>query len=325
MRDRRSYQSGYVLRIVDDELDHALTHPAPVLLDGPPGVGTTSIASNRARTVKHLDHRNVRRILTADPDRATGGPTPILFDQWHHHPPLWRTLTDNPGRTGPLLLTGISPDPRHRARLDPNVVTPVRVRPLTLPERLDITATVSLADLIANRPIPPTSSDLALGDYIDEIAAGGFPSYRHLDQPAVKRHLDKYLRHLIDQHLPEAGHNVRQPDALRNWLRAYATATSTTWEQIRTAANPQRPPAATTTRRYTEDLTRLRVLDPLPGWSPANSRHHHRTPRPHPTRRHPRHPPRRPRPLTADQQRRLVPRINGTLGTARLPDRTAAR
>ncbi len=34
---------------------------------------------------------------------------------------------------------------------------------------------------------------------------------------------------------------------------------------------PQRPPAATTTRRYTEDLTRLRILDPLPGWAPANS------------------------------------------------------
>jgi hypothetical protein len=42
MSDRRSYQSGYLRRIVDDELDHALAHPAPVHLDGPPGVGTTS-------------------------------------------------------------------------------------------------------------------------------------------------------------------------------------------------------------------------------------------------------------------------------------------
>jgi predicted AAA+ superfamily ATPase len=58
-------------------------------------------------------------------------------------------------------------------------------------------------------------------------------------------------------------------------MRAYAaaTATSTSWEKIRLAANPgtDAKPAKTTVLPYVDVLTRLRVLDILEAWTPGRN------------------------------------------------------
>ena len=63
---------------------------------------------------------------------------------------------------------------------------------------------------------------------------------------AVKRAVDLY----------EAGHDLRRPQVVMAWLRAYAAATSTTtsWEKIRNAASPGTDsiPAKTTVMPYIE-------------------------------------------------------------------------
>ena len=72
-----------------------------------------------------------------------------------------------------------------------------------------------------------------------------------------------------------AGHRVRNPAALRRWLRAYAAVTSTTasYETIRDAATSGEgnKPAKTTTLAYRDTLEAMWVLEPLPAWLPVGS------------------------------------------------------
>jgi len=268
-----------VRRVVDQELDELFGDLPAILLDGPKGVGKTETALQRATTVRRMDRDIDRQIVAADPDRIANDPTPVLLDEWHRLPSIWDTVrrhVDTDPSGGRFLLTGSSPatisDPTHTGA---GRITAIRIRPLTLPERLDLTPTVSLASLLHN----PAStiggrSELRLGDYVDEIAASGFPGLRHLTGRALRTQLDSYIDLIINRELADAGLVVRRPQILLGWLRAYAAATSTTttWEKIRRAATPgENPPAATTARPYIELLTGLRILDPLQAWLPTHN------------------------------------------------------
>lgn len=87
--------------------------------------------------------------------------------------------------------------------------------------------------------------------------------------------LDSYLQRVIDRDLPDQGFEVRRPETLRRWLAAYAAASSTTTSYSKildaTTGGEGSQPAKTTTIAYREHLSRVWLLDPLPGWIPANS------------------------------------------------------
>ena len=154
------------------------------------------------------------------------------------------------------------------------------MRPLSLSERWNAHAfaepTVSLADLLtSSRPPVGGFSEARLADYVTEITASGFPGFRDLSAYACSEALHGYIGRIIDRDFPEAGHNLRNPSALRRWMTAYAAATATTasYERIRGAATgghgdkPSRSAAAP----YIDTLERMHILDPLPGWSPTRN------------------------------------------------------
>ena len=154
------FRSGYVRRVVDAELDELFGDLPAILLDGPKGVGKTETALQRAKTVRHLDRGIHREIVAADPDRIAIDPTPVLLDEWHRLPAIWDTVrrhVDADSSGGRFLLTGSSPatvpDSTHTGA---GRITAIRIRPLTLPERLDLTPTVSLASLLHD-PASPAS------------------------------------------------------------------------------------------------------------------------------------------------------------------------
>ena len=68
---------------------------------------------------------------------------------------------------------------------------------------------------------------------------------------------------------------MRRPETLRRWLAAYAAASSTTTSYSRlldaATGGDGAQPAKTTTIAYRDHLTRLWLLDPVPGWIPANN------------------------------------------------------
>lgn len=278
MADTVDFKSGYVHRVVDEELEELFDHLPAVLLDGAKGVGKTATARRWAPVEWSLDDPDQRAVVEADPKIVThsGNGKPVLVDEWQRVPGVFdavRRAVDDDPTGGRFILTGSATSPMS-THSGAGRITTLRMRPLSLYERLTPgTATVSFAALLAGDTEVHGESALELADYVDEIVTGGFPGVRDLAQKARERQLDSYLDRIVDHELPDLGFHVRRPNTVRAWLKAYAAAVSTTasWEKIRDAATPgsDDKPAKTTTTPYIELLGKLRILDPVEAWTPS--------------------------------------------------------
>lgn len=267
----------YRPRVLDGELDELMAGLPAIAIEGAKAVGKTSTASQRAATAHQLDDPDQRETAEADLDLLVSGPAPILLDEWQYLPPVWdkvRRAVDAGAPPGTFLLTG-SKLPR-----DPGThsgagrIVSLRMRPMSLAERMPDTPTVSLSELLAGeRPKISGRSDLRLRDYTHQIVRSGFPGLQEMSDRNLRIQLDSYLERVVDRDFPELGQQVRNPVALRRWMAAYAAATSTatSFEKIRAAASSGNgsPPARSTVQPYRDALERLFILDPLPAWAPT--------------------------------------------------------
>lgn len=272
--------NDYQRRIIDDELDELLPHLPAIAIEGPKGVGKTETAIQRAATVLKLDDPAEVSLLNADPKRLDREPTPILIDEWQRFPRSWdlvRRSVDDNRAGGRFLLTGsASPllPPTHSGAAR---IVRLRLRPLSLAERrLSDPVTVSLRELLnGDKPAIDGLSTMELPDYTEEILASGFPAIRDLAGRARSLQIDSYLGRVVDNDIDEAGVKLRRPALLKSWLSAYAAAssTSTSYSTILNAATPGDvdKPAKSTVIGYREALTRMWLLDPLPGWIPEGN------------------------------------------------------
>ena len=271
--------AGYQPRVVDTELDEILPSLPAVSLEGPRGVGKTSTAARRGGTVVRLDDPGILEVLAAQPDRLTRGNPPVVIDEWQRYPPSWdlvRRAVDRDPAGGRFILTGSATPTAAPTHTGAGRIVPVRMRPLTLPERGVDTPTVSLRALLDdNRPDVDGATAVTLDDYTAEILAGGFPGIRHPSGRAQRAALDGYLDRVVEADIPELGVDIRRPQTLRRWLQAYAAATATTasYETIRDAATAGETakPAKTTAIPYRNALERLWILDAVPAWAPTTN------------------------------------------------------
>lgn len=270
---------AYQSRVVDDELDELLEGLPAIALEGPKGVGKTATALRRASTVFAMDDGAQRELLRADPGRLDRSPAPILVDEWQREPTVWdlvrRSVDRDPGPAR-FLLTGSATPTNAPTHSGAGRIVPLRMRPMSLAERGLAEPSVSLAALLTGTvPDIAGSSPLGLVDYADEIVRSGFPAIRLLPDRARRAQLDGYLARIVEHDFPEQGLVVRRLATLRAWLAAYASATATTssYNAILDAATPgdHDKPAKSTTIAYRDVLTRLWLLDPIPGWSTSRS------------------------------------------------------
>lgn len=266
----------YKKRIVDDVLDVLMPQLPAILLDGPKAVGKTSTATQRAKTIKHLDRSNERSLAAANPHWITQGEKPIVIDEWQRSPDVWgevKSAVDTDFTGGQYLLTGSQPHTETHSGA--GRISTVRMRPLSIAERDFEKPTVSLKKLLDGSAIVEGETSADISDYAREMKISGFPAIRGLTGRALTVALDGYIDRIIDVDIREAGLSIRKPASLRSWITAYAAATATTasWETIRDAANSgsNEPPAKTTVIPYRDALTRLRILDELPSWTPSRN------------------------------------------------------
>lgn len=267
----------YVRRIVDDELDELFNALAAIALEGPKGVGKSATALERAATVFEFDREEQRNLFDADRHRIERAPGPVLLDEWQRHPPVWdavRRSVDRDGRGGRFLLAGSASPVEAPVHSGAGRIVRLRMRPLSLAERILVQPTVSLAALLeGSKPEIQGESPIELTEYAEQIVASGFPGIRELPKRARSVQLDGYLARIADVEFLEQGFRVAKPAAFRGWMTAYAAATSTSasYSSILDAATPgdTDKPAKTTVLQYREMLSRLFLLDPVPGWIPA--------------------------------------------------------
>jgi len=272
-----SASTSYLRRIIDDELDLLLQAVPAVAIEGAKAVGKTTTASQRASVVHQLDDAGQRAIAEADPARLVAADGPVLIDEWQYVPAVWdrvRRAVDDGAPVGQFLLTGSASPVGTGTHSGGGRIVSVRMRPLSLVERLPSSPTVSLAALLtgARRKINGTST-VALTDYTEEILRSGFPGLRALSDRPLRAQLDGYVQRVVDRDFPELGHVVRNPVSLRRWMAAYAaaTATTTSFEKIRDAATggDERKPSRSAIAPYRDVLERLFIIDPVPGWKPS--------------------------------------------------------
>ncbi|MCL2090962.1 MAG: DUF4143 domain-containing protein [Micrococcales bacterium] len=264
---------AYVLRTVDSLLDQLCADLPALAIEGARGVGKTATASRRARTVLALDDEDELSLTRANPARVTTLPRPLLIDEWQLAPAVWdrvRRAVDVGVAPGDYLLTGSATPtqaPRHSGA---GRIVSVRMRPMSLAERGLVAPTVSLGDLLSGtRPDVGGECPLRLGDYAEEITASGFPALRAVAARSRPAAITGYVDELLDRDLAGLDVTVRRPGTLRQWLRAFAAATSTatSYNTILRAATPgDDKPAKTTTTTYREALERMWLLDELPAW-----------------------------------------------------------
>jgi hypothetical protein len=265
---------------VDNELDELTTGVAAIAIEGPRGVGKTQTALERAATIYRLDDPATRAVVEADPGRVKAGERPVLIDEWQVLPEVWdviRTAVDDDRTPGQFLLTGSAAPKKPPTHPGAARIVSERMRPMTLAERGVAVPTVSLAELLrGDRPPIEGRTDVTAERYAHEILASGLPGLRDLPERAVRAQLDGYLERIIDRDFEElGGERIRNTSALRRWLRAYASAVSSTasYEKIRdaaTAGNDEKP-AKTTALRYLDVLERLWVIEPIPAWIPTRN------------------------------------------------------
>ena len=268
-------QTPYTLRVIDAELDELMAGLAAIALEGPKAVGKTATALRRASTVHELDEEEQRAVAAADLDRVVGGEPPVLIDEWQRLPAIWdkvRRAVDRDATPGRFLLTGSASPEGGGSHSGAGRIIDLRMRPMSLAERLPGVASVGLARLLdGTQGGIEGRTELALDDYVDEILGSGFPGIRGLPERAREAQLASYVSRVVDRDFPEL-RPVRNPARLRAWMAAYASATATTtsFEKLRAAAAPGEgtPPAKTTVIPYMDVLKRLFILDPLPGWRP---------------------------------------------------------
>lgn len=271
--------SSYRRRVLDDELDELLPALSALAVEGAKGVGKTATALQRAATVHVLDDPAQREIAAGDPARLLTGASPVLIDEWQRVPESWdlvRRAVDAGAAPGSFLLTGSASPAESGTHSGAARIPAVRMRPLSLSERIDERPTVSLATLLEGlRPDVGGATEIGLEDYVEEILASGLPGLRGLSGRALRVQLNGYLLRIVDRDFPELGHAVRNPAGLRRWMASYAAAssTATSLEKIRDAAKSGQgdKPARNATAPYRDVLERLWILDPVPAWQPTRS------------------------------------------------------
>ncbi|MDO4897828.1 MAG: DUF4143 domain-containing protein [Rothia sp. (in: high G+C Gram-positive bacteria)] len=271
----------YLRRSIDTELDELLPYLPAIALDGPKGVGKTETAARRVSKVLNLDDDFTRTLLHNDFNLDAYSEESLLFDEWQHFPRIWdivRRKVDSKAPAGSYLLTGsATPYDTQGSHSGAGRIVSLRMRPMGLHERSGSSPSISFTQLLNGEGIalPKSPSPLNVQDYAHAIVASGFPGITGLPPRVRRQQLDSYLHRVIDRDIPDIGAKVRHPESLRRWLAAYAAAESTTTSYsklLNAAVGPEgTQPSATTTRTYREHLSKLWLLDPVPGWVPANN------------------------------------------------------
>ncbi len=270
--------SAYLPRVLDLELDALADLPA-IAVTGARAVGKTVTAARRARTIHRLADPGAFDVVAADPRRLLAGAPPILIDEWQRLPMSWdlvRTAVDD-DPSSRFLLTGSASPIDRPVHSGAGRIVNLQMRPMALSERLLEKPTVSLRKLLdGGSPPIEGETEFALEQYADEIVRSGFPGLRRLSGRQARAQLDGYVDQLLEHDFEALGGvRIRNPMLLRDWLRAYAAATSTTAsrETVRGATGrggemPSRP----TVDVYDDALRRLWLVDPVPAWLPTPNR-----------------------------------------------------
>ncbi|MFV8382327.1 DUF4143 domain-containing protein [Corynebacterium hindlerae] len=237
-----------------------------------------AVSMPRATNTYRFDRENERALIEASMDELLTSEGSVCLDEWQHVPQVWdavRRLVDD-GNSTRFFLNG-SATPRTGIDIHSGAgrILSLRMRPLSVAERVGTTPTVYIADLFEGTAEVRGETDWTLQRYADAVCSTGLPGIYQMSGRMRRQAIDSYIGRVIDRDIADQGLMVRKPESMRAWWAAYAASSSTTtaYNKILDAATPgdARKVSKDAALAYRDALTALWLLDPVPAWFPNRS------------------------------------------------------
>ena len=281
-------RTGYLPRIVDNEIEESLEVFGAISVEGPKWCGKTWTSLTYANSVSYImdpagGFSNRERALL-NPALALDGELPHLIDEWQEVPGIWDAVRFNidqePG-FGKYILTGsVTPRRDAFAHSGAGRITIIRMRPMSLFESGDSSAVVSLGAIFDKEPLPPFSADLSLKRLIDVTIRGGWPETLKLPIERAGRVSTAYINMILKNELFNDSFSRRSSQKLQTLIRALARNNSTTasistltldvdGDNRRFQDENEVSLSRQTVSGYIDDLKRIFLIEDICGWNPG--------------------------------------------------------
>ena len=272
-----SLTPAYRPRILDGELEQALTVMGAVLIEGAKATGKTSSAERVASTSVHLDSDQVQRELAETaPHLLLAQEPPLLVDEWQVVPAIWnqvRREVDVRRLPGQFILTGsATPNDADGVQRHSGAgrFARLRMRPMSMFESGNSSGEVSLAGLFLGE-LPTVRGDhLTVEALANAVVVGGWPALVDAGDSEARLWLRGYLDTIIEVDVQQIG-TRRDPVGVRRVLTALGrhTASILSVAKLAELAGGEEPLSHATAKAYLDALERLMIVEDLPAWSPS--------------------------------------------------------
>ncbi len=237
----------YLPRVVDEEMQRALSTMPAVLVEGPRACGKTWTGRQFAKSAVYLDHR-VSAALEAgmDPASILEGEAPRLLDEWQLAPGVWnpmRRACDHRGVRGQFILTGSADPPDDITRHSGAGRTMrVRMRPMSLYESGESDGGVSLGQLLEGGDCAASDAGRSLGEVLELACRGGWPQLLDADSATAGDAARAYLQEISRTDISRVDGTERDPVRVQRLIVSLARNVAT--EARRTVLPQTRQPRA---------------------------------------------------------------------------------
>jgi len=273
-------KDGYKTRVVDEKIERYLHIFGALLIEGPKWCGKTWTALAHSKTVRYIMNPsagvNYKETARTDPSLLLTGEEPILIDEWQEAPNLWdavRFEVDQSNTRGRFILTG-STKPRISdvAHSGAGRIARIRMRPMSLFETGVSTGNVSLTDILAGNDIKPSVNEIGLMELIEITCRGGWPANLHIPKDDAMEIPKQYIEAIAQTDMSQIDDVRRDPERVKKLLRSFArnnstpVANSTLLNDLLENGESFSP---NTISSYVSALSRLFIIDEIPGWDPG--------------------------------------------------------
>lgn len=269
-------RADYKPRIIDSQIERALSAFGALCVEGPKWCGKTWTCSQHANSEIFLgdpsgNFQN-RRLAEMSPGLILDGERPRLIDEWQEVPPVWdavRHAADQTKDKGLFLLTGSS-TPNRKGILHSGAgrIARIRMRPMSLFESGDSSGEVSLRELCEGRVTARMTGEKTPQELIHLIIRGGWPASVGLDAERAALLPAAYIDAILNDNVERIDGVRRDTRKMGLLLRSLARNESTTasnrvlMRDIREADEVELD--ADTVATYLEVFRRLFLIDDQP-------------------------------------------------------------
>ena len=272
-------KDGYIPRLVDPKIDRYLRIFGAILIDGPKWCGKTWTALSHSNSVRYIMNPSAgvdyKETAKTDPSLLLEGEEPILIDEWQEVPRLWdavRFEVDQEQKRGRFILTG-STKPKISEVMHSGAgrIAHVRMSPMSLYEAGISTRKVSLADILAGSRIKPSLNEIGLMELIEITCRGGWPANLYIPKEDALEIPAQYIETIARTDMSQIDDVRRDPERTKKLLRSIARNNSTIVSNAtlrRDMLEDGETLAPNTMSSYISALSRLYVIEEIPGWQP---------------------------------------------------------